>query len=75
MQVEGKQLLDVCGFSYIEATTGGRQKSQAKNASDKVKLQTEKHNFIENVDYFKSPLRGGLKIIYIFNLYQQLTHK
>ena len=67
MQVEGKQLLDVCGYSYIEATTGGRQKSQAKNASDKVKLQIEKHNFIENVDYFKSPIRGGLVIKFTIN--------
>ncbi|WP_318465422.1 hypothetical protein [Photobacterium leiognathi] len=31
--VEGKQLLDVCGYSYSEATTNGRQKSQARKTN------------------------------------------
>ena len=48
MQVEGKQLLDVCGYSYIEATIDGRQKSQAKRV---IERQIVKHNLIDNIDY------------------------
>ena len=48
MQVEGKQLLDVCGYSYIEATTGGRQKSQSTKV---INRQIKKHSLMEGVDF------------------------
>ncbi|WP_428673187.1 phage antirepressor KilAC domain-containing protein [Photobacterium swingsii] len=62
--VEGKQLLDVCGFGYTD-----------KNWGDKITRQIEKHNFIEGVDFKKinppsmgEKSKGRPKTVYVFTL-------
>lgn len=65
--VEGKQLLDVCGFSYTD-----------KNWGQRIQRQIEKHNFIEDIDYVirkvQSTIDGGagnrgMKTVYAFTLH------
>jgi len=69
--VEGKQLLDICGFSYIKVTTtpdgGARQES---NASRVIKRQIEKHNFVEGEDYTTEVVANGRsrETVYHFNM-------
>jgi phage antirepressor YoqD-like protein len=48
MTVEGKQLLDVCGFSYTD-----------KNWGSVIDRQIIKHNFLENKDFYYSHINVG----------------
>ena len=49
-QVEGKALLDICGYSYTD-----------KNWGDKLNRQIQSHNFKKGVDFIisQSPVNGG----------------
>lgn len=62
MQVEGKQLLDVCGYSYID--------SQGKNKSKFViERQIKKHSLIKDKDYtVHNDVHQGFSIGYQFTL-------
>ncbi|WP_066018402.1 hypothetical protein [Endozoicomonas atrinae] len=46
--VEGKSLLDICGYSYTE-----------KNYGQRLQRQVIAHNFIENRDFYLSTINGG----------------
>lgn len=48
MTVEGKQLLDVCGYSYTD-----------KNWGTVIERQVTKHNFLENKDFYYSHINVG----------------
>ncbi|WP_263082107.1 hypothetical protein [Endozoicomonas sp. Mp262] len=63
-QVEGKALLDICGYSYTD-----------KNWGDKLNRQIQRHNFKEGVDFAvsQSPINGragnrGKKTFYHFSV-------
>ena len=47
-RVEGKQLLDVCGYSYTE-----------KNVGQMIERQINKHNLHENRDFYFSSINAG----------------
>lgn len=70
--VEGKQLLDVCGYAYKFVGSDGYERNEANKH---IKRQIEKHGFIEGVDFGKvqSPIVGGsgnrgAKVEYRFTL-------